>query len=50
MNNTLQDFLNQQLAGLRTQQLYKPLLTVESAPGARVTVGGRALINLSSNN
>ena len=50
MNNTLQTLLKEQLAALREQHLYKPLLTVESAPGARVTVGGRELINLSSNN
>lgn len=50
MNATLQDLLQEQLTTLREQHLYKPLLTVESAPGARVTVGGRALINLSSNN
>ncbi len=50
MNGTLQNFLHDQLAALRDQHLYKPLLTVESAPGARVRVGGRELINLSSNN
>ena len=50
MNQTLQDFLHEQLAALREQHLYKPLLTVESAPGPRVRVGGRTLINLSSNN
>ena len=50
MNATLQDLLGEQLASLKDQHLYKPLLTVESAPGARVRVGGRELINLSSNN
>ena len=43
MNNTLQSFLQDQLQALRDQHLYKPLLTVESAPGARVTVKGRDL-------
>jgi len=50
MNGTLQGYLDEQLAGLREQHLYKPLLTVESAPGARVRVDGREMINLSSNN
>jgi glycine C-acetyltransferase len=50
MNATLQSFLGDQIAALKEQHLYKPLLTVESAPGARVTVKGRSLINLSSNN
>ena len=50
MNDTLQNLLNEQIALLREQHLYKPLVSVESAPGARVTVGGRDRINLSSNN
>lgn len=50
MNGTLQDFLKDQLAQLKEQNLYKPLVTVESAPGARVRVDGREMINLSSNN
>lgn len=50
MNNTLQTFLNDQLAVLKNEHLYKPLVTVESPPGARVRVGGRDFVNLSSNN
>lgn len=50
MNNTLQDFLKGQLDTLHAEHLYKPLVTVTGAPGARVTVEGRELINLSSNN
>ena len=50
MNSTLQNLLNEQLNTLREQHLYKPLLTLESAPGARVRVAGREMINLSSNN
>lgn len=50
MNDTLQNFLNGQIAALKEEHLYKPLVTVESAPGARVVVGGREMINLSSNN
>lgn len=52
MNNTLQDFLKAQLDTLHAEHLYKPLTTVTSAVGARVTIAGseRELINLSSNN
>ena len=50
MNETLQSFLRGQLDQLKEQHLYKPLLTLTSAPGARVTVDGRSMINLSSNN
>lgn len=50
MNSTLQKLLHEQLDTLREQHLYKPLLTLESAPGGRVVVGGREMINLSSNN
>ncbi len=50
MNPTLQSFLHEQLDTLKAQHLYKPLLTVTSAPGARVTVDGREMINLASNN
>ncbi|HVK04323.1 MAG TPA: glycine C-acetyltransferase [Armatimonadaceae bacterium] len=50
MNPTLQNFLNEQIQTLKDQHLYKPLLSAESAPGARVTIGGRSLVNLSSNN
>ena len=53
MNSTLQDFLKTQLQTLHEEHLYKPLVTVTSAPGARVTIEngtGREMINLSSNN
>ena len=50
MNDTLQTFLRDQLQTLHDQHLYKPLLTLESAPGGRVMVDGRQMINLSSNN
>ncbi|MES2460916.1 MAG: aminotransferase class I/II-fold pyridoxal phosphate-dependent enzyme, partial [Armatimonadota bacterium] len=50
MNHTLQRILNEQLDTLREQHLYKPLLTLESAPGGRVRIEGREMINLSSNN
>jgi glycine C-acetyltransferase len=50
MNATLQTFLQEQLGTLKGEHLYKPLVTVTSAPGARVVVDGREMINLSSNN
>ena len=50
MNVTLQNFLNDQLDALKSEHLYKPLVTVHGPPGARVTVDGREMINLSSNN
>ncbi len=50
MNETMQSYLRGQIDALREQHLYKPLLSLESAPGARVTVDGRSMINLSSNN
>jgi glycine C-acetyltransferase len=50
MNTTLQTYLKAQIDTLHAENLYKPLLTIEGRPGARVNVGGRELINLSSNN
>jgi len=50
MNTTLQTYLKAQIDTLHAENLYKPLLTIEGRPGARVKVGGRELINLSSNN
>jgi glycine C-acetyltransferase len=50
MNATLQGYLNDQLDTLKEEHLYKPLVTLDGAPGARVHVGGQELINLSSNN
>jgi glycine C-acetyltransferase len=42
--------LGDQIADLKAAHLYKPLISVGSAPGARATVDGRPMINLSSNN
>ncbi|MGC4047759.1 MAG: glycine C-acetyltransferase [Armatimonas sp.] len=50
MNSTLNAYLNAQLDQLKEEHLYKPLVTLDGAPGARVEVDGRELINLSSNN
>jgi glycine C-acetyltransferase len=43
-------FLHDELAGLRSQGLYRPLRVVESEQAARATVDGRVVVNLSSNN
>ncbi len=51
MNDTLQSWLGDQIAALKDQNLYKPLLTMDTPSGARITVNGREnVINLSSNN
>lgn len=51
MNGTLQDWLKGQITTLKEQHLYKPLVVMDSASGARITVNGRpGVINLSSNN
>ena len=43
------DELNQRLAALRQQGLYRELRRVDSAPGPRLQTGGRTLLNFSSN-
>ena len=50
MNDTLQNWLGGQLDGLKEQNLYRPLVEVQSPQGGRITVNGRRVINLSSNN
>src|SRR5437016_6741199 len=50
MNATLQDWLGEQIDTLKEQNLYRPLVEVQSPQGGRVTVNGRRVINLSSNN
>jgi len=50
MNETLQAWLGAQLDTLREQSLYKPLVELQTPQGGRVTVDGRKVINLSSNN
>jgi glycine C-acetyltransferase len=42
--------LASELDELRRSGLYRPLRVIESAQGAEVVIGGRKLINLSSNN
>ena len=50
MNDTLQNWLGEQIDGLKEQNLYRPLVEVQSPQGGRITVNGRRVINLSSNN
>ncbi len=51
MNETLQTWLCGHLDELKEQNLYKPLITLDSPSEARVTVNGKSgVINLSSNN
>ena len=41
--------LNQRLAALREQNLFRELRRVDSAPGPRVETGGKTLLNFSAN-
>ena len=51
MNETLQTWLTGQLDTLRDQNLYKPLVVMDTPSEARITVNGKPnVINLSSNN
>jgi glycine C-acetyltransferase len=50
MNITLQNWLGEQLDTLKEQHLYKPLVELQSPQGGRITVNGKRVINLSSNN
>ena len=42
-------FIDEQLAGMREQGLFRTLRPLESPQGPRIRIGGRELINLSSN-
>jgi glycine C-acetyltransferase len=50
MNNTLQNWLGEQLDALKEQNLYRPLVELQSPQGGRITVNGKRIVNLSSNN
>lgn len=50
MNSGLQTWLSGQLDDLRAQHLYKTPRILDSAAGGRVTMDGKQVINLSSNN
>jgi len=48
--NALDESLSEDLEQLRRDGLYRPLRVLESAQAAEVVIGGRRLVNLSSNN
>ncbi len=51
MNDILQEWLGNQIETLKEQNLYKPLLVMDSPSQARITVNGKeGVINLASNN
>ena len=51
MNETLQSWLDSQIGELKEQNLYKPLVIMDTPSEARITVNGKpGVINLSSNN
>ncbi len=50
MNKSLENVLAQNLDNLKKQGLYRKLTVIESAQGPRVTIEGKEVINLSSNN
>jgi 8-amino-7-oxononanoate synthase len=47
--NSFRDELNRRLAALREQGLHRELRRVDSAPGPRLEIGGKPLLNFSSN-
>ena len=47
--NAFPDELNQRLAALRAQGLYRELRRIDSPQSSRVQVNGRTLLNFSSN-
>ncbi len=50
MNHTFQTWLGSQVQTLKDQHLYKHPRTLESPAGGRVVIGGRDIVNMSSNN
>ncbi|MCH8979144.1 MAG: glycine C-acetyltransferase [Armatimonadetes bacterium] len=50
MNQTLQAWLNTSIQGLKDQHLYKVPRILDTPAGGRVTMDGKKVINLSSNN
>src|SRR5699024_11970920 len=46
----LEQFLRDNIADLKNRGLYNEIDTVEGANGPEIQIGGRKLINLSSNN
>ncbi len=49
-SETLNQFLNENLNELKDQGLYNEINVVEGSNGPRITIDGKELINLSSNN
>lgn len=49
-SETLNQFLNENLKELKDQGLYNEINVVEGSNGPRITIDGKELINLSSNN
>ena len=47
--NSFTDELNLRLAALREQNLFRELRRVDSAPGTRIEIDGKTLLNFSSN-
>ena len=47
--NSFDEELNQRLAALRQHNLQRELRRVDSPPGTRIQIGGRTLLNFSSN-
>ncbi|HXH61822.1 MAG TPA: aminotransferase class I/II-fold pyridoxal phosphate-dependent enzyme, partial [Fimbriimonadaceae bacterium] len=50
MNDTLQDWLKDNIQGLKDKHLYKVPRILESPAGGRVKMDGKEVVNLSSNN
>jgi glycine C-acetyltransferase len=50
VNGTLQNWLQEQITELKDQNLYRPLVELQTPQGGRITVNGKRVINLSSNN
>jgi len=50
MYGKFQQFLNEKLAGIREAGLYKSERVIAGPQGARITVGGREVINMCANN
>jgi glycine C-acetyltransferase len=49
-SHSLEQFLNENLADLKTKGLYNVIDPLESANGPVITINGKKLVNLSSNN
>jgi glycine C-acetyltransferase/8-amino-7-oxononanoate synthase len=44
------DFIKKELAEIKSENLYRALITIENTKGARITINGKELINFCSNN